>query len=149
MYKLIPFRSTMDTVLPSLFNNSFMSEFFDTSAPAMRVDVSEREDAYIIEAELPGVKKEQIELTAEDGMLTISAEIGSEKKEQKQGYLRTERRTGHVERSFNLEGVDVSGIKASYENGVLNVLLPKEKPEEKKAARIEIGDRIDRLTDGE
>lgn len=149
MYKLIPFRSTVDSIFPSVWNDHFMREFFDVGAPTMRVDVRERDNAYLIEADLPGVKKEQINISAENGVLTVAADIGSEKKEQKQGYVFSERRTGHVERSFNLEGIDESGIKADYENGVLRVLLPKLKAEEKKAAKIEIGDKIDRLTDGE
>lgn len=148
MYTLVPFRRTLNT-FPTLFNDHFMREFFDDATmPDMRVDVREREDAYLLEAELPGVGKDQISLSAEDGVLTISADVNSQKKDQKDGYVCSERRSGHVERRFNLEGVDESAIKADYENGVLMVILPKQKAEEKKATRIEIGDHVERLSEG-
>lgn len=151
MYTLVPFRHTISNAFPSLFSDRFMREFFDAdSTPSMRVDVREKEDAYLLEADLPGVEKENISLGVEDNVLTISADINSEKKEEKNGYVCSERRSGHVERSFSMEGIDVSGIKADYKNGVLMVCLPKEKPEEKKSAmKIAIGDAQQKLSEGE
>ena len=71
-------------------------------------------------------------------------------KETKDGYVCSERRSGHVERSFNLEGIDVGGIKADYRQGVLMVRLPKEKVQEKKNTfKIAIGDEVGKLSDGE
>lgn len=146
MYTLVPFRRT---AFAPLFNDHFMREFFDV-APEMRVDVRQKDDAYLLEAELPGMKKEDISLNVEDGVLTISAEINQEKKESREGYVCSERRSGHVERSFNLEGIDVGGIRADYRDGVLMVRLPKEKAEEKKNGfKIAIGDEPGRLTEGE
>ena len=148
MYTLVPFRSALNT-FPTLFNDHFMREFFeDGAAPQMRVDVREREDAYLLEADLPGVSKDQISLNVEDGVLSISADVNTHKKEKKDGYVCSERSYGHVSRSFNLEGVDEAGIKADYENGVLMVVMPKAKAPEKKASRIEIGDHVERLTEG-
>ena len=148
MYTLVPFRKTINA-FPSLFNDHFMSEFFaDGCAPQMRVDVREQGDAYLLQADLPGVSKDQIKLDVEDGVMTVSADMNSEKKEQKEGYVCSERSYGHVERSFNLEGIDADGIKADYENGVLMVTMPKAKAPEKKATRIEIGDHVENLTEG-
>ena len=127
MYTIVPFRRAFDSAFAPLFNDHFMREFFDASnAPEMRVDVREKEDAFLLEADLPGVKKEDISLDVNDGVLTISADINQEKKETKDGYVCSERRSGHVERSFNLEGIDVGSIKADYRRmpGALPVCLP-------------------------
>ena len=148
MYTLVPFRRTLNAI-PSLWNDHFMSEFFaDGNAPQMRVDVREKDDAYLLEADLPGLSKDQIKLDVDDGVMTISADMNAEKKEQKEGYVCSERSYGHVERSFNLEGIDAEAIKADYENGVLMITMPKAKAEEKKATRIEIGDHVEKLSDG-
>lgn len=138
MYTLVPFRRAMSP----MFNDHFMRDFFDGPAmPEMRVDVQEKEDAYLLEADLPGVKKEDIRLDVQDGVLTISADVNTHKEEQKEGYVCSERRSGHVERSFSLEGIDLTGIAADYQSGVLSVTLPKEKKEEKpNSLRIHIGD---------
>lgn len=151
MYTLVPFRRAMTNGFPTLFNDHFMREFFNVDdMPEMRVDVREKDGSYLLEADLPGVSKENISLSVDEGVLTISADLNSEKKEEKNGYVCSERRCGHVERSFNLEGIDVSGIKADYRNGVLLVSMPKEKAEEKKGAmKIAIGDESQKLSDGE
>ena len=141
MYTMVPFRRRT-AMIPSVFNDAFMREFFtDSGALSMNVDVREKDGAYLLEADLPGVSKENIELKAENGTLTISADVNAEKKEEKEGYVYNERRSGHVERSFDLEGIDVNGIKADYKNGVLMVTLPKVQEEKKPTAqKIAIGD---------
>lgn len=101
----------------------------------MRVDVQENGDAYILTAELPGVKLTDITLTTEDDVLTIAADVNLRKREERDGYVMRERRSGHVERRFSLEGIRQEGITAASEDGVLTVLLPKEKPEGPKALR--------------
>lgn len=113
------------------FDNFFrMDNFFD--APAFRVDVQETADAYELSAELPGMKQDQIEILAQDGVLTITANLNASRKEDKNGYLYTERRTGTYRRSFNLEGIREEAITARYEDGILSLHLPKVKPEEEK-----------------
>ena len=139
MYTMVPFRRP--AVLPSLLNDAWMREFFtDSGTLSMNVDVREKDGAYLLEADLPGVSKENIDLKAENGTLTISADVNAEKKEEKEGYVYNERRSGHVERSFDLEGIDAAGIKADYQNGVLTVLLPKLREEKPAAQKIAIGD---------
>ncbi len=146
MYTLVPFRRSMSPAFSPLFNDHFMREFFDTATvPEMRVDVQEKENEYLLEADLPGVKKEDIQLNVQDGVLTIGADVNMEKTDKKEGYVCSERRSGHVERSFNLDGIDLAGIGADYNNGVLMVTLPKEKKEEKpNSLKITIGEKTDK-----
>jgi HSP20 family protein len=140
MYTLVPFRRNLSRELPApIFNDNFFRSFFDMSdmmGPAgFRVDVREDEKAYELEAELPGVPKDKLSVSIDDGTLTISADLNEEKKEEKGSYLYSERRSGHVERCFNLEGIDEENIKADYRNGVLMLTLPKEQPAPKKEAK--------------
>lgn len=101
----------------------------------MRVDVREKADAYILEAELPGVALEDITLTVENDVLTIAADVNRRNREEHEGCVISERRSGHVERRFQLEGVDQDAITANSVNGVLTVTLPKVKPEGAKVLR--------------
>ena len=114
--------------------------FFGRQLPTFRTDIREREDSYILEAELPGFSKEDIHAEIKDGYLTIRAErkSESEEKDDKDNYLRRERSYGSFVRSFELEGIKSEEITASYKDGVLSVNLPKERPEAKEARRLEI-----------
>lgn len=132
MFNVIPFRAArnlMNTSMDDMLSDRFFRHFFDMSdmvgTAGFRVDVKEQPDAYVLEAELPGVKQDDITLTAENGVLTIAADINSEKKDNREGYLYSERRTGHVERRFSLEGVREDDITAKCEHGILTVTLPK------------------------
>lgn len=140
MYTLIPFRRNLGRELPSpVFHDDFFRSFFDMSdmvgTAGFRVDVREDDKAYQLEAELPGVPKDKLNVSVDDGTLTISADLNDEKKEEKNNYLYCERRSGHVERNFSMEGIDVDNIKADYKNGVLLLTLPKEQPAAKKEAK--------------
>jgi HSP20 family protein len=147
MYSLIPYRRNLSRELSSPFtNDNFFRSFFDMSdmvgSAGFRVDVRENDNAYEMEAELPGVPKDKINVSVEDGTLTVSADLNEEKKEEHGDYLYSERRSGHVERCFDLEGIDADNIKASYDNGVLMLTLPKEKPAPKKEAKkIDIAEK--------
>jgi len=79
-------------------------------------------------------------------MLTISADIQTEDKQEEGNRYYCERRTGHVERSFNLDGIDAENIEANYKNGVLYVSLPKDKPAEKTVRKIAIKSDQEKLT---
>ena len=123
--------------------DSFFNPFFEMGdmigSSAFRVDVKDKRDHYQIEAELPGVSRDQIEITAQDGVLTIAANMNMEKQEEKEDYVYSERRMGRFQRSFNLDGIREEGIKAAYENGVLKLTLPKEDVKKADhARRIEI-----------
>lgn len=97
------------------------------SALGFRADVIDTGDAYELQAELPGFKKEELKLDVENDVLTISAERSYDKNEEKNGrsYIKRERVYGSFSRSFDVSGVEVDGISASYNDGVLSVKLPK------------------------
>jgi HSP20 family protein len=101
------------------------------------VDVSETEDAYVIEADLPGLDKKDIELSVHDTVVTIKGERKSEKEEKGDKYHRIERSHGVFQRSFNLAGgFDGEKVEADFRNGVLRVTLPKR--EEAKPKQIDV-----------
>ena len=92
------------------------------------------EKGYYLEIDLPGVKKEDIEISVNDSILTVAGERKLEKKEEKENYTRIESFFGRFERSFKLPpDADAENIEAKYENGVLKLFIPrKTKPEGKK-----------------
>jgi HSP20 family protein len=96
-------------------------------APQVRLDLSETDAAYAVKAEIPGVKKEDIDVRIDGNQVTISAEIKHDKEEKKDGrVLRSERRYGYASRSFSLaHDVDQAAADAKYANGVLELKLPK------------------------
>jgi HSP20 family protein len=90
------------------------------------VDVREEDNRYVLHADLPGVDKKDIEITAEKGVLTLRGERRTEAHKSTRGYERVERVTGRFIRRFALpESADVSAITAKHDNGVLEVSIPK------------------------
>lgn len=116
--------------LNDLFNGLFLKPVgFPKNAPALTIktDISEKEDAFLVKAELPGVKKEDIKVKIEGDTLSISAEVKQES-EKKEGerVLHSERYYGSVSRSFRLGNeIDQAASTAKYEDGVLNLELKK------------------------
>jgi len=101
------------------------------------VDIKEEDDRYILRADIPGVKPEDIDITMEKGILSIRGERKLEKREEGQNYRRLERSQGVFHRRFTLPGnTDPDGITASGENGVLEVRIPKTPESQRK--RIEV-----------
>lgn len=101
------------------------------------VDIYENKDQIVLEAELPGMNRDDFELTVENNVITLRGERQFEKKEEADNYHRVERSYGSFTRSFTLpQTVSAEGANAEYRNGVLRVTLPKR--EETKARRIEI-----------
>ncbi len=104
------------------------------------VDVSETEGEYQIKAEIPDVKKEDVKVTVEDGVLTIQGERKHEKEEKGKKYHRVERSYGSFIRSFTLPDlVDEEGVKAEFKDGVLNLQLPKSVKAKPKAIEVTVG----------
>ena len=102
-----------------------------------RVDVHETEDSVLIEADLPGIKPENVEIDVEGDVLTLSGERKTEREEKGEGYHRSERTFGRFERRFALpETVDREKIGAGYKDGVLTITLPKR--EAVKPRKIEV-----------
>ena len=141
MFGMIPFERNDDNFF-DLFDN-FERKFFGNSSAALpdfRTDIRDAGDRFVLEAELPGFNKEEIKLDVKDGILTISAQHSENKdeKDDKGSYIRRERRFGSFTRSFDVTGVDEEHITASYNNGVLELNLPKAVPVVPEAKRIAI-----------
>ena len=104
------------------------------------VDVSETDGEYQIKAEIPDVKKEDVKVTLEDGVLTIQGERKHEKEEKGKKYHRVERSYGSFARSFTLPDlVDEEKVKAEFKDGVLNLQLPKSEKAKPKAIEVMVG----------
>ncbi|CCQ94520.1 18 kDa heat shock protein [[Clostridium] ultunense Esp] len=119
---------------------AMLEEFDDNtfSYYPMKVDIKERDKEYILEAELPGANKDNIILEIKDDILTISVERKEELNEEKENYIRRERRYGSFRRNFYVEGVNQEKIKAKFDNGVLRVKLPKKEGTPPRENRIPI-----------
>jgi HSP20 family protein len=108
-----------------------------TAVPA--VDIIEKDNAYEVTAELPGMEEKDIEVKASDGSLTIKGEKQEQKEEKKKDYYLQERRFGSFERRFRVpEGVDIDKIEANFKKGVLTVKLPKRPEAQTLAKKIEV-----------
>lgn len=123
--------------------SDIMDEFFNDAVRTRRdtfvpsIDVSETEDQFLISAELPGMNKEDIDISLENSRLSISGERSFEKEDKGKKYHRVESSYGSFERSFQLpDNVDAESISASYENGVLNISIDKSEEEVKKQIEI-------------
>jgi HSP20 family protein len=125
-------------VLDPAFSDSFESTLrrffspagFETETPPlkMRIDVSEKDNAYLVKADIPGVKKEDIHVRIDGNVVQIDAEVNREKETKGNGdkVLRSERYWGTVSRTFSLaQDVDDSKVQAKYADGVLSLELPK------------------------
>lgn len=139
---LVPGHSLFD--VDNWFDNFLAPSRFSAESPSAaftpRVDVTDKNDRIEITAELPGVKKEGIHVSLENGVLTLSAESLQENKEEKDGrIIRQERRYGKYLRSFQLgNAIHEADISANFKDGVLTLSAPKAKPEEPQRKRIEI-----------
>ena len=104
--------------------------------PAM--DLVETDEHLVLRADLPGLNKDDVELEVKDGVLTVSGERKAQHEEKSEGYYRVERAFGRFSRSLTIpDGVDAEAISADFNDGVLEVRIPK--PAERKPQRITIG----------
>jgi HSP20 family protein len=109
----------------------------ETTAWAPALDISERKDAYLVTVELPGVEADDLDITLEDGLLTIQGERQFTSESSEQQFHRVERRYGAFRRSITLPAqVQAEQIEASFDNGVLQIVVPK--MEEAKPKRIQV-----------
>ena len=135
VYGFNPFREMED------LERSFFGPYYGNArSAAFRTDVQETDEAYILESDLPGFKKEDIEVEVKEDVLTIKAErhAAHENKEEKNNYVRVERSSGCFSRSFEISGVDTDAITAKYEDGVLTLTLPKKAPVEPETKKLTI-----------
>ena len=147
-------------MLPSIFGENLFDDFFGDdfgmfpmwngrnplygkhAKNLMKTDVRETEDSYELDVDLPGFKKDEIQVDLKDGYLTIQAAKGLDKDEQdKKGkYIRQERYVGTCSRSFYVGDVEPQDIAAKYEDGILKLSLPKHvKKELPRSTAIAIG----------
>jgi HSP20 family protein len=102
------------------------------------IDVVEDAGHLMLRADLPGMTEDDVEIEVKDGVLTVSGERKAEEKKEGEGFYRVERAFGSFSRSLSLpEGIDADKVTAEFENGVLEVRIPK--PEERKPHRVQIG----------
>ncbi len=128
MIRWTPRRSlmTLPSDLDQFFSNFGMDFHSSDAVWSPAVDIAENEKEYEVQAELPGMKKDEIKISLKDDVLTLSGERKSEKEENGKNFHRTERSYGQFERCFHLpKNVKVSDIKADYKNGILTVNIPK------------------------
>ena len=151
MFSIIPYRSNRAMAqrpTRGFFDDDFFRPFFEEGfgglmrpERAMKVDVRDEGDHYLLEADIPGVAKDDVKVEVEGGVLTIAAEYNQENEEKndENHYVYRERHCGSMRRAFNVEGIREDDITAEFRDGVLRLTLPKQAEEPKPAARaIEI-----------
>jgi len=125
-------------LMPKIFDDDFFrDDFFDRkdrmNYNLMKTDIREDENSYLLEVDLPGYSKDDIKIDITDGYLTINAKVEKEDKEDNKNYVRRERFTGEVSRSFYVgDDIKEEEVKASFKNGILTLEVPKLSLEDKK-----------------
>ena len=143
MYEMMPFTRNHGVDLYRPFRDLEELErslFANGSAAAFKTDIRDTGDAYVLEADLPGMKKEDIHIDVDGDRLSISAERSAvrEEKDENGGYIRCERSYGSFSRSFDISGIRGEDISAAYADGVLTLTLPKQAKTVPASRRLEI-----------
>lgn len=123
-------------VIDDFFNDSFTPARAMESA-SFKVDIEDRDDSYAITAELPGFDKDDIEITLSDGKLRISAEKEESEEEEKKNFIHRERKVSAMSRTMYFEDIDPENLKASLDQGVLEIIVPKKEQDVSKKIEIE------------
>jgi len=135
MFKLVPYRKgnlsrtedMFDDFFDSFFNQGFLAPVrnLENRFGGFKVDVSDQGDKYLIEADLPGMDKENVKIEYENNYLTISARREDVKETKENSYIRKERQCGEYQRSFYIDNVQPDQIEATFRSGVLKIELKK------------------------
>jgi len=134
---MVSLRQAMDQLFAESFLRPDIFGFGESPAGALPLDVYETDNDVVVTATVPGVKPEEIEVTVTGDLLTIKGEFKSEEKVEKRNYLRQERRYGSFCRQVGLPaGVDSNKAKATFENGVLTLELPKVEAVKAKTVKV-------------
>ena len=133
-----PFNELVDELFKGFFVRPMAFEG-RAELPRMKVEVAEKNGAYIVSAELPGVKKEDINVTIDGAQVTLSAEVKREKEaSENDRLLHTERSFGKVSRTFTLpQELDEAKVEAKFRDGVLELALPKKAAAQRKQIAIQ------------
>ena len=132
---LVPRNNNLGVSLfDNMFDDFFKDPFFtrNNSVKVMKTDIQEKDDKYILDMDLPGYDKEDIKAQLKDGYLTISAQknTSNDEKDEEGNYIRRERYCGKCSRSFYVgDSIKEEDIKASFNNGILELTFPKEVPQ--------------------
>lgn len=142
MFDLVPFERRSGSLFDAfdhMFDDSFFGGMEKQFAPC-RTDIIDKGDEYVLKADLPGFRKEDIKINVQGDELSITAERSDDSgdKDNQGNYIRRERRYNALSRSFGLDGIDAAKISASYDNGVLQLELPKLKEVQPDTTTIEI-----------
>ena len=152
MTGLIPFNNRRNYLVPRnpfSMMDDFFSDFWPLGRPLMRntindvfgntfkVDVQESDGAYTVEAEMPGVQKEDIKLSFDEGRLTIGVQRDESTENDKDGYIHRERHYSSMQRSLYMAEAGDTGIEANLTDGILKIVLPK-KAKQDGVTQIEI-----------
>lgn len=146
MTGLVPFNRRNTGLLSTGFEDFYnmLDDFFDSWSPrrslerdTFKINVQQNESEYLIEAELPGVKKDEIDVDLNEGRLTISVKREEKINEEKKNYIHRESRFASMSRSIYLADAESNGIKAKLDNGILNITVPRQE-KAVKSQKIEI-----------
>jgi len=148
MFRLILYRKPnsmirSEDIFNRFFDDFFTDDFFAPIAPlenkttGFKVDVKDLGESYLIEADLPGFDKDNVQITYENQYLTIHAKNEEEKQTESDTYIRRERYSGEIKRSFFIDNIKPEGIDAFFKNGILSISLPKT-PVQEERKQIEI-----------
>lgn len=148
MFDMVPFRKNdgflrrgddFDKLFDNFFNDSFFAPMnISGFGNGFKVDLKETENDYQIEADLPGMKKEAININYDNNYLTISAKRDDSIEDNQDNYIRRERRYGEFRRSFYVDNVDQNNIDAAFKDGVLKITLPKLEKGKETKTKIDI-----------
>ncbi|WMJ80096.1 heat shock protein Hsp18 [Clostridium sp. MB40-C1] len=146
MFEMVPFRRNNglrrrgNEYVTNLFDDFFNDSIFPSALAnnEFNVDVKETETSYIVDADLPGVKKEAIEIDYENNYLSIRAKRDDIVEEKQDNYVRRERRYGQFSRSFYIDNVEEDKIEATFNDGVLKLTLPKKEKGKPNKRKIDI-----------
>lgn len=145
MFDMVPFRKNdltrrddfFSPFLKNFFNDDFFSTFNGLQG-SFKVDLKETDENYLVEADLPGIEKDAIDIEFNNNYLVISAKRNETIEDKKENYVRRERHYGEFKRSFYIDNVDESKIDASFSDGVLKITLPKLNKGNYKRRKIDI-----------
>lgn len=134
-----PFRE-MENFERAFFGDGFFNGRGFNSLAEFKTDIQDKGESYLLEADLPGFRKEDIHIDLDGDTMTIRAERHSEREEKDKegGYLRCERGYGSYQRSFDISGIEDGAMKAEYADGVLRLTMPKKQQTVSSARRLEI-----------
>lgn len=145
MFDMIPFRRNnpmkrgayFDDFFDNFFNNDFLVPI-KFPKNDFRADLKETDDEYIIEADLPGISKDAVKVNYSNNNIIISAKREDIVEDKRENYIRRERSYGEFKRAFYVDNVDENNIRASFNDGVLKINLPKLEKDKKIGKQIQI-----------